>query len=66
MFIGQSLPFVTWYVDELDSALRGIDPEAGMSRLRKKWLSFCIIFRGGLTFLLRFRFIQTQVGGLRC
>ncbi len=43
MFIGQSLPFVTRYVDELDSALRGIDPTAGMSRLRKKWLSFCLL-----------------------
>ena len=43
MFIGPNLPFVTRYVDELDSALRGIDAAAGMSRLQKKWLSFCLL-----------------------
>ena len=43
VFIGQSLPFVTTYVDELDSALRRIDPDAGMSRLQKSWVSFCLL-----------------------
>ncbi len=43
MFIGQTLPFVTAYVEELDSALRRIDPDAGMSRLQKSWVSFCLL-----------------------
>ncbi len=43
MFIGQSLPFVTAYVDELDSALKCIDPDAGMTRLQKSWVGFCLL-----------------------
>ena len=43
MFIGQPLPFVTAYVEELDSALREIAPDAGMSRLQKSWVSFCLL-----------------------
>ena len=43
MFIGQTLPFVTAYVEELDSALRRIAPEAGLSRIQKGWLGFCLV-----------------------
>ena len=43
MFIGESLPFVTKFVDEVDASLRRIDPAAGMSRLQKSWLSFCLL-----------------------
>lgn len=43
MFIGQTLPFVTGYVGELDSALRDIDPEAGLTRVQKGWLGFCMV-----------------------
>ena len=47
MFIGQTLPFVTAYVEELDSALRRIAPEAGLSRIQKGWLGFCLVPRFG-------------------
>ena len=43
VFIGKTLPFVTTFVDELDSALRRIDPEAGMTRLQQGWLGFCLM-----------------------
>jgi len=43
VFIGKTLPFVTTFVDELDSALRRIDPEAGMTRLQQGWLAFCLM-----------------------
>ena len=43
MFIGQTLPFVTAYVEELDTALRAIDPESGLTRVQKGWVSFCLL-----------------------
>ena len=43
MFIGKTLPFVQAFVDEVENALRRIDPEAGLSRLRKEWLGFCLL-----------------------
>jgi hypothetical protein len=43
MFIGQTLPFVKSFVDELDLAVRAIDPAAGLSRIQKEWLGFCVL-----------------------
>lgn len=43
VFIGKTLPFVTTFVDQLDSALRRIDPKAGMTRLQQDWLGFCLV-----------------------
>jgi hypothetical protein len=43
MFIGQTLPFVKSFVDELDLAVRVIDPAAGLSRIQKEWLGFCLL-----------------------
>jgi hypothetical protein len=43
MFIGKTLPFVRAYVDEVDHALRRIDPDAGLTSIRKTWLGFCLL-----------------------
>jgi hypothetical protein len=43
MFIGETLPFVKAYVEELDTALRSLDPKAGLSTFRKGWLGFCLL-----------------------
>jgi hypothetical protein len=36
MFIGETLPFVREFVDEIDQALRQIEPTASLSRIQKK------------------------------
>lgn len=43
MFIGKTLPFVSVFVDELDRALKQIEPDAGLSRIRKEWIGFCLV-----------------------
>ena len=43
MFIGQNLPFVNTFVEELNASLQRISPSAGMSRIQKGWLSFCLL-----------------------
>lgn len=43
MFIGKTLPFVRAYVDEVDRALRRMGPDAGLTRLRREWLGFCLV-----------------------
>jgi hypothetical protein len=43
MFIGKTLPFVRSFVDELDRALRCIDSAAGLTRIQKGWLEFCLL-----------------------
>jgi hypothetical protein len=43
MYIDESAPFIKAYVEELDAALRQIEPHAGLSRLQKKWLAFCLL-----------------------
>jgi len=43
MFIGKTLPFVRQFVDELDQALKQIEPNAGLSRIQKEWLGFCLV-----------------------
>lgn len=41
--MGQPLPFVTQFVDELDHSLKQLDPDGGLSRVQKGWLSFCLL-----------------------
>ena len=43
MFITTPLPFVTEFVDELHEALGKYQPGAGLSRLQRFWLSFCLM-----------------------
>jgi len=43
MFIGKTLPFVRAYVAEVDRALRQMDPDAGLTTIRRKWLGFCLV-----------------------
>ena len=43
MFITTPLPFVQAFVDELHEALDKYQPGAGLSRLQRLWLSFCLM-----------------------
>jgi hypothetical protein len=43
MFIGQTLPFIKSFVDDVDEAVRAIDPAAGLSRIQQEWLGFCLL-----------------------
>jgi hypothetical protein len=43
MFIGEILPFVRAYVKDVDSGLRQIDPQAGLTRIQQGWLGCCLI-----------------------
>jgi hypothetical protein len=43
MLIGETLPFVKAYIEELDRALRTLDVYTGLSPYRKAWLGFCIV-----------------------
>ena len=42
MLLSEALPFVTAFVAELDTALRRLDAEAGLTRRQKGWLGFCL------------------------
>jgi hypothetical protein len=43
MFIGKTVPFVRTFVDEVDRALKRIEPDAGLTRIQKEWLGFCLV-----------------------
>lgn len=43
MFIGKTLPFVRTFVDDLDRALQRKNPKAGLTRIQKEWLGFCLV-----------------------
>jgi hypothetical protein len=43
MYIDEPAPFIKEYVEELDKSLRQIEPHAGLSKLQKKWLAFCLL-----------------------
>jgi len=43
MFIGETLPFIRVFVDEVDRALRRLDPDAGLTMIQKGWLGFCLL-----------------------
>jgi hypothetical protein len=43
MFITTPMPFVQAFVDELHEALDKYQPGAGLSRLQRLWLSFCLM-----------------------
>jgi hypothetical protein len=41
MFIGDTLPFIRAFLEELDTALKTIEPDAGLTPEQKDWLGFC-------------------------
>jgi hypothetical protein len=43
MFIGKTVPFVRAFVDEVDRALKRKAPEAGLTRIQREWLGFCLV-----------------------
>lgn len=43
MYIDEPAPFIKEYVEELDKSLCQIEPGAGLSKLQKKWLAFCLL-----------------------
>lgn len=43
MFISDSLPFVKNYTEEIDVAIKKYDENAGLTRIQKSWLAFCIM-----------------------
>ena len=43
MFINEPAPFINEFVEALDESLRKIEPSAGLSKLQKKWLAFCML-----------------------
>ena len=44
MLIGEPLPFVSAFVDELDVALKSHGEKArGLSTLQRRWLGFCLM-----------------------
>jgi hypothetical protein len=43
MFIGKTLPFVRTFVDELDRALQRMSADAGLTRIQKEWVGFCLV-----------------------
>ena len=40
MLIGQTLPFVTAFIDELDTALKKLGSAGGVTPNQKDWLGF--------------------------
>jgi hypothetical protein len=42
MLIGKTLAFVRTFVDDLDTALKKIDPTSGLTLNQKDWLGFCL------------------------
>jgi hypothetical protein len=43
MLMGESLPFVEEYVEELNRVLEELKPGQGLSSLQRKWLKFCLM-----------------------
>jgi hypothetical protein len=43
MLIGEPLPFVKEYVEELNRVLEELKPGQGLSRIQRKWLTFCLM-----------------------
>jgi hypothetical protein len=43
MLIGETLPFVKTFMDEVDHALKRLDPEAGLTNIQKEWVGFCLL-----------------------
>ena len=43
MFITKPLPFVTFFIDELNRAIKEYNPDKSLTRIQKGWLSFCIM-----------------------
>ena len=43
MLMGEPLPFVQEYVEELNRVLEELKPGQGLSSIQKKWLGFCLM-----------------------
>jgi hypothetical protein len=43
MLIGEPIPFVQEYVEELNRVLEELKPGRGLSSLQRKWLKFCLM-----------------------
>jgi hypothetical protein len=43
MLMGEPLPFVDEYVEELNRVLEEVKPGQGLSSLQRKWLKFCLM-----------------------
>jgi hypothetical protein len=43
MLIAEPLPFIKAFVEDLNDALKKIDPTAGLSRTQKGWIAFCCL-----------------------
>jgi hypothetical protein len=43
MLIGEPLPFVKEYVEEINKILEELKPGQGLSQIQRKWLSFCLM-----------------------
>ncbi len=43
MFIFESLPFVTSFVDSIDQTIKHYHPGCRLTRIQKSWLAFCIM-----------------------
>jgi hypothetical protein len=43
MFIGQTIPFVKTFVNEVDRALKRMASDAGLTRIQKEWIGFCLV-----------------------
>jgi hypothetical protein len=41
MLMGEPLPFVEEYIEELNRVLEELKPGQGLSGLQRKWLKFC-------------------------
>jgi len=42
MFIDEAAPFINEFIEEVDKALRTIEPTAGLTPIQRKWLAFCL------------------------
>jgi len=43
MFISEALPFIASFIEKLNHALQTIDLAAGLTRIQKGWLGFCLL-----------------------
>jgi SRSO17 transposase len=43
MLIAEPLPFIKAFVEDLNDALKQIDPDASLSRSQKGWIAFCCL-----------------------
>ena len=64
MMIGEGLPFIQYYVEELNEAIKWHSPENKLSRIQSGWLSFVILGVLVTNTLCWSRFARFSVGKL--